>query len=221
LRRISASISKREGKKNTEISFPTISNSQVSSIPFERIYVHISSSSFPFHCIRHDMSVCYEPLNPAKAEIRLLRLSPGTEDKPIRCSLKKVSLDSHPVFEALSYIWGDTAATTPITVNKCPFTTMENLHSALVHLRHRWTPRVLWVDAICINQADSLEKSSQILSWLASTRKRHRSLPDSGLMTRMSGWPSPGLRGTQTRNGSESLRFTGESWRSGPCSPGR
>ena len=37
-----------------------------------------------------------------------------------------------------------------------------NLEGALRRLRHASTERLLWVDALCINQADSIEKSHQV-----------------------------------------------------------
>lgn len=69
-------------------------------------------------------------------------------------------------FEALSYAWGDhtprdilyikdqrgTASTTKIAITS-------NLSSALHHLRREEESRLLWVDAVCINQGDKIEKS--------------------------------------------------------------
>jgi hypothetical protein len=37
----------------------------------------------------------------------------------------------------------------------------KNLHLAMRHLRSRDTPRTLWIDAICINQVDNGERTSQ------------------------------------------------------------
>src|SRR5690242_19763469 len=60
-----------------------------------------------------NMPVCYRWLDPVKAEIRLLVLLPGTKNKRIRCTLQVASLNTHPVFEALSYVWGDASITKP------------------------------------------------------------------------------------------------------------
>lgn len=46
--------------------------------------------------------------------------------------------------------------------NEKTFTVRPNLHSALRTFRMENSPRTLWIDAICINQADLVEKSAQI-----------------------------------------------------------
>ena len=38
----------------------------------------------------------------------------------------------------------------------------QNLATALVYLRHNSEPRVLWIDALCINQEDMEERNSQV-----------------------------------------------------------
>lgn len=47
----------------------------------------------------------YEPL-PSSTSIRLLELTPSTDNKTIYCSLKAFELRDAPAFDALSYTWG-------------------------------------------------------------------------------------------------------------------
>lgn len=65
--------------------------------------------------------------------------------------------------EALSYAWGDHTITKPIRLHGKVFQVMANLESALRHLRHREERRVLWIDAISINQNDIEERNKQLL----------------------------------------------------------
>jgi hypothetical protein len=96
-------------------------------------------------------------------DIRLLELSRGSPDDPIEVCLSRVSLHSTAIkYEAISYAWGD--ATECETVNT-PQGTIEvplSLHRVLRRLRYRHQARVLWADAVCINQRDKVEKSHQI-----------------------------------------------------------
>lgn len=100
-------------------------------------------------------------------KIRLLRLLPSdNEAAPLHCELCNYSLQESSqrthVYDALSYVWGDTHATLPIYVDKNRFNVTENLHAALLHLRDHSFERIIWVDAICINQKDKQEKEQQI-----------------------------------------------------------
>ena len=68
-------------------------------------------------------------------------------------------------FETLSYTWGNPALVSKISVNGTIITVPENLECALRMLR-RLPETILgmyyWVDALCINQVDTEEKSKQV-----------------------------------------------------------
>lgn len=65
-------------------------------------------------------------------------------------------------FEALSYTWEEPVFPKTIKCDNTPVPITQNLFEALVHIRNAGKPRVLWIDALCINQSDDEEKSSQI-----------------------------------------------------------
>jgi hypothetical protein len=108
----------------------------------------------------------YSPLVGPRS-IRLVCLLPSrNEVDPIHCDLVHYSLSENSgtshLYEALSYVWGDTDETEAIIVHGHSFNVTQNLHAALRHLRNRSFQRILWIDAICINQKDDNEKEIQI-----------------------------------------------------------
>ncbi|KAK4449786.1 heterokaryon incompatibility protein-domain-containing protein [Podospora aff. communis PSN243] len=104
----------------------------------------------------------YTPLDTTRRSIRTLQLLPGRWLDPINCIIDSVALDDKPSFDALSYVWGNASDTIPIQVNSSPFHTTKNLVAALRRLRSSVDTKTLWVDAICINQADNQEKMEQV-----------------------------------------------------------
>ena len=81
-----------------------------------------------------------------------------------------------PSYEALSYCWGDRSATRLIEVNGEKFEVTANLFSALQHLRRPAKTKVLWVDAICINQNSIEERNSEVQRMVAVYQRAERTL---------------------------------------------
>ncbi|KAF2018011.1 HET-domain-containing protein [Aaosphaeria arxii CBS 175.79] len=104
----------------------------------------------------------YEGLPIESDHVRLLTLAPGRADEPISCQLDVVSLKSTPRYETLSYAWGSQERAESILLNKQEFPVTANLFAALLHLRLLDTPLRLWIDAICIDQSNLQERSSQV-----------------------------------------------------------
>lgn len=112
---------------------------------------------------------------------------------PVRCSLVVVDLNDDVLYDALSYTWGDpctvylstqdissqeawAARAFDIEVDGKAVSVSSNLYAALLglrsHLAHQKDPRfadapqssgLFWIDALCINQNDLEEKSSQVM----------------------------------------------------------
>ncbi|KAI0168517.1 heterokaryon incompatibility protein-domain-containing protein [Pestalotiopsis sp. NC0098] len=103
--------------------------------------------------------------------------------------LRDFDFPDHPRYEALSYVWGSERPETDkiITINGTKQNIRANLYEALTSWTQAPTdaddgndaPRYLWVDALCINQSNTSEKSkvvphmgqiyahaSRVLAWL-------------------------------------------------------
>lgn len=108
----------------------------------------------------------YTRLSSTDHSIRLIRLHPDADpEAPIQCSLLDYRMrrtGGIHLYEALSYVWGNPHDRVLITVNGLYLSITRNLHKALIRLRNSTFDRVLWVDAICIDQTNLEERASQV-----------------------------------------------------------
>jgi hypothetical protein len=107
----------------------------------------------------------YKPLGTKRDEIRLLNILPslGNDSEPIKCSLEHSEFRDNPSYEALSYTRGTQQQTEPIIiVDGQSVTVRENLWLALKNLRQPSQHRIMWIDAICINQNNIEERNRQV-----------------------------------------------------------
>lgn len=106
----------------------------------------------------------YRPLASSVGEIRLLVVEPAqSHGDPIVCQLQPCFLDDNPEFEALSYVWGTKGTGGTILIDGKVHGIFENAEAALRRLRRTRQRRIIWIDAICINQADIQERQAQVL----------------------------------------------------------
>ena len=128
------------------------------------------------------MAFPFPTLNPQKREIRVLQplsqpqpdrddhsegahLTTETSECPglkMQFSHMVVSLDDKPSYTALSYVWGSRKCMKPITVNGQDFPITESLYSAIQHLQHPEIAPAIWIDSICIDQANDDERTEQV-----------------------------------------------------------
>lgn len=78
------------------------------------------------------------------------------------CSLEVFTLDEHPAYEALFYTWDKQPSALPILVNDKIVTVSQGVDTALRNLRRADAARVLWIDALCIDQGNIYERSQQV-----------------------------------------------------------
>lgn len=112
----------------------------------------------------------YQPLCVDREEFRLLTLHPPRpDDATLRCELSLAAFSSDlaesvsiPPYECLSYVWGKPMVSVPICLNGADYEITPRLAHILSKLRYSDQSRVLWVDALSINQWDIGERSSQV-----------------------------------------------------------
>ncbi|KAL8905087.1 MAG: hypothetical protein Q9207_002861 [Kuettlingeria erythrocarpa] len=86
--------------------------------------------------------------------------------------METFSLDEYPLYSALSYTWGNPLGQESsdaayrekfsISINSKTFEVTKNLHDALLQLQLSYAGNYIWIDAICIWQADVQERNSQV-----------------------------------------------------------
>lgn len=105
----------------------------------------------------------YLPLDLMADEVRLIVIQPAADrDAPLIANLAHEPMHGAISYEALSYVWGDAQLTKSMTVSGQTMHITSNLDAALRDLRHPKGFWVLWVDAICIDQANQQERSRLI-----------------------------------------------------------
>lgn len=113
----------------------------------------------------------YSPLHNPTKETRLLVLKSkyqsecGSYGYNIECSLRLIPLYLLSItnYEALSYTWGSPEdGVREIRLGGKPFDVRINLWWALDHLRYPDQPRILWIDALCIDQSNDIERNHQV-----------------------------------------------------------
>jgi ankyrin repeat protein len=106
----------------------------------------------------------YEPLQLEEPSFRLIRLiqgrGPVIHGDLIHAS--RYDAEDAMEYEALSYTWGRKRALESIRINGKGLNITANLLQAMHHLRYRNRDRVLWIDAICIDQGNHAERGHQV-----------------------------------------------------------
>lgn len=111
-----------------------------------------------------DITSVYEKCKLGPGDFRVFVMDPAESlDSPIIGHLCKLPLNSAGIFTALSYRW-EGSLENSIDVNGADLAVTENLFLALKALRAQsgGLPMSLWVDSICINQMDVVERCQQV-----------------------------------------------------------
>lgn len=106
----------------------------------------------------------YRPIDLEECSFRLIHL-PKRDGGPLRCEIFHTDLrdaENGMEYEALSYTWGDLHKSHELEVNGKTLPITRNLHLALQHLQNPHEDRILWIDALCIDQENIEERGHQV-----------------------------------------------------------
>lgn len=101
---------------------------------------------------------------PESGVIRLVNIRAGDWDEDIVCDIFETSLGTMLPYKALSYAWrsDQNEPDATISCNGVDVEISANIFHALRQLRNFIVPVVIWVDFLCINQQDVVERSLQV-----------------------------------------------------------
>jgi hypothetical protein len=91
-----------------------------------------------------------------------MRLLPSKRDEQIWLELSTAELDTAPAYEAISYCWGDPNDQQDVICCRQTMHITRSLYTGLKCFRHHDETRIIWADAICINQSNDDEKGIQV-----------------------------------------------------------
>jgi hypothetical protein len=109
------------------------------------------------------MDFLYSQSQNSRTQIRLLELDLArSSDQDIFATLATFKTQAAPPYVAISYTWGDQTKRRDVVINERRLSVTQNTWYALWQVFNARTDSFIWIDAICINQLDSLEKSHQV-----------------------------------------------------------
>jgi hypothetical protein len=106
----------------------------------------------------------HEALDLTQPSIRLLHILPGQGKDLVQCTLETVRRNDWPSYVCLSYTWGEPQPLHTILVNGRPLGVRSNLYNFLRLARKLNIKQRLWIDAVCIDQENVLERNHQVCS---------------------------------------------------------
>lgn len=95
-------------------------------------------------------------------EIRLLCLSGEFWGPEIRGKLVSIHIDELPNYECISHRWGDSTEEKTMSLDGRKLKISPSVYNILRHRRAFFSSRLIWIDSVCINQDDPIEKSHQV-----------------------------------------------------------
>jgi hypothetical protein len=95
---------------------------------------------------------------------RILEILPGERDSTLHCKIVETRRRDQIPYEAISYVWGAPIFSHRLTevTSGAVIHITENLYDALQVFRLEDKGRILWADAVCIDQSSGAEKTHQV-----------------------------------------------------------
>lgn len=111
---------------------------------------------------RNPLKYTYRPLDDSLRSFRLAILHPGSSLDPLKCSIHQARLDAVPPYHTVSYSWGNASDQANVELDGMNCIVPETAAAALRRIRLPQLTRHVWIDAVCIDQANRREREDQV-----------------------------------------------------------
>jgi hypothetical protein len=146
----------------------------------------------------------HRPLADPTSSIRLIKVLPKrSADGLLQCQIShSINTDK---YTCLSYVWGqehDHGGPFSILVNDKTFAVRYNLHTFLKVARSKFPKRNFWIDALCIDQLNTVErnhqvqqmgtiyaKAKEVIAWLGDEKTVEEAIPIIRFLTKFRNFP--------------------------------
>lgn len=120
-----------------------------------------SDSQISFTKNERRTQIPFQPLSDRPTAFRLLKVIGRDDNGFIDCTLRE-SLIENAEYIALSHVWGTESASYRISLEGQPFWVRPNLYQFLCYAVETFLNVDVWIDALCIDQDDIIDKNRQI-----------------------------------------------------------
>lgn len=106
----------------------------------------------------------YDALVASSQSIRLVTVLPDRETESVRCQIETFQLASAPPYTGLSYTWGKANPSCTIKLNEQSLVVTPNLKAFVSQVASstRLCNSRYWIDALCIDQSNMVERRHQV-----------------------------------------------------------
>ena len=109
-----------------------------------------------------DTAYQYIALPDLRRCIRRLKIEAPSSAEAIACDVITVNMNKAPSYAAISYTCGPSLLAVSVNIDTFPFIVRENTVYALWQANQYGKYKYFWLDAVCINEVDLVEKGAQV-----------------------------------------------------------
>ncbi|OAL46680.1 HET-domain-containing protein [Pyrenochaeta sp. DS3sAY3a] len=125
---------------------------------------------------QYEANTLYQYQPALSGQIRLVELKRTHPLARLELRIRTCVLDESPSYEAISYTWGDPNAKHSVTVDSSSISVTRNALDVLHFMAPMYGSRLIWIDSVCIDQRDNVDKNQQVALMAKIYRRASRTI---------------------------------------------